>query len=44
MIPFYKLGSLLVRTFSRPMATRIKRYTLTNDNGTLKRITKVIFI
>ena len=31
MIPFYKLGSLFIRIFSKPIANKIKRYALNLD-------------
>lgn len=33
MIPFKKLASLFIRTFSRPVANIIKRYALNNNNN-----------
>lgn len=33
MIPFKKLASLFIRTFSKPVANFIKRYALNNKNN-----------
>ncbi|CAD8098989.1 unnamed protein product [Paramecium sonneborni] len=46
MIPFKKLASLFIRTFSKPVANIIKRYALNNNNkrSYLRRIVRNSFI
>lgn len=43
MIPIYKLGSLFIRIFSRPMSSRIKRLSV-NNNSYSTRFARRCFI
>lgn len=46
MIPFKKLASLFIRTFSKPLSNLMKRYALNNNNNRsqMKRVVRYMFI